>query len=160
MVTVPNDVIEGTTDADMKPKKAVRKVIEGTSDYQATWIVEDENEGSEISDEESCNNSQMMSDNESEEIEETMDVTDSMSVTDDIKDDNYDDNLDMEEEKLIIVLTFMKRFENATPFTIRNLILTEVDCVSAEVPKNISCPENFLFTFLKLFLHFSFVKSE
>ncbi|GFY72718.1 pre-rRNA-processing protein TSR1 homolog [Trichonephila inaurata madagascariensis] len=86
----------------MKPKKAVRKVIEGTSEYQSTWI-EDENEGCEISDEESCNNSQMMSDNESEEIEETMDVTDSVSVTDDIKDDNYDDNLDMDEEKQMLV---------------------------------------------------------
>ncbi|GFR12336.1 pre-rRNA-processing protein TSR1 homolog [Trichonephila clavata] len=110
----------------LKPKKAVRKVIEGTSDYQATWIVDDENEGSESSDEESCNNSQMMSDNESEEMEETMDVTD--SVTDDIKDDNYDDNLDMDEEKQMLVrfkeerMNIMFPDEQDTPMDVKAYI--------------------------------------
>lgn len=99
----------------MKPKKTSRKVLEGTSDYQASWIV-DENEESEVSDEESCSNSQMMSDNESEEIEETMDTHTIDSVTDiDIKDDNYDEDLDMDEEKRMLVRFKEERMNRMFP---------------------------------------------
>ncbi|GFS48025.1 pre-rRNA-processing protein TSR1 homolog [Nephila pilipes] len=96
----------------LKPKKSVRKVTEGTSEYQAAWICDSENEESEVSDEESCNNSQMMSADESEETEQTMDA---MDFAPDIKDDNYDDDLDMDEERQMMVRFKEERMHNMFP---------------------------------------------
>lgn len=56
--------------AELKPQKDVKKVVEGTSEYQSAWIVD--SEGSEISDEESSE--------EEAELESTM--SDEESVVD------------------------------------------------------------------------------
>lgn len=58
--------------AELKPKKIVKKVAEGTSDYQAAWIID--SEGSEISDdsEESEEEDEHMSD-ENSNMDEDMD---------------------------------------------------------------------------------------
>ncbi|KAG8186569.1 hypothetical protein JTE90_020866 [Oedothorax gibbosus] len=95
---------EELDEAELQPKTTVKKVAEGTSDYQAAWIVEEsEGEQSDESDDESQvehEESQMMSDDESASSEDNMDDTESIATA---NNENYDDKIDMDEEKQTLV---------------------------------------------------------
>ncbi|GIY10361.1 pre-rRNA-processing protein TSR1 homolog [Caerostris darwini] len=104
---------EELDEAEMKATKTVKKVVEGTSEYQAAWIVESENEENDSSDDDSDSNVDQMSDNESKANEEEMDTD--MESEIDVKDENYDNNLDMDEERQTLVRFKEERMNQIYP---------------------------------------------
>ncbi|CAL1271217.1 unnamed protein product [Larinioides sclopetarius] len=104
---------EELDEAESKSKKEVKKVVEGTSEYQAAWIVESDDEESDASDEDSLEGSAMMSDSESgEEIEDEMETAESTS---EMKDENYDKNMDLDEERKTLVRFKEERMNQMFP---------------------------------------------
>jgi len=93
---------------DDEDEKPVKKIPKGMSDYQAAWILDDENEGEEGSDDD--DDSDMDSEGEDDGMmaecdeEESVrgdpdDDTMSMAATTIAHDENYDKHFDMEEEQ-------------------------------------------------------------
>ncbi|XP_015927815.2 pre-rRNA-processing protein TSR1 homolog [Parasteatoda tepidariorum] len=100
--------------AEMQPKRTVKKVAEGTSEYQASWIIESENEDSENSgDESDMEDAEPNESFENCELENTdmdQDMGDTESIAS-MKDENYDKNMDLDEEKKMLV-RFKEEREN------------------------------------------------
>ncbi|XP_065064178.1 pre-rRNA-processing protein TSR1 homolog [Rhopilema esculentum] len=89
--------------------KSRKRVPKGTSDYQAAWIVEsgDEFDGSDDDDDDAHDDfdsddeehKKMMDSEEESEDEEDIDNSDAVSVSTNIPDSKYDQEMDLEEER-------------------------------------------------------------
>ncbi|XP_035217996.1 pre-rRNA-processing protein TSR1 homolog, partial [Stegodyphus dumicola] len=96
--------------AMLTPKKKVKKVAEGTSDYQASWILNsDDDDASESSEDESYDEDQSGS-----EAVGDVEMDDVESVPE-LKDENYDKQLDLDEEKKMLVRFKEERLNQMFP---------------------------------------------
>lgn len=99
--------------AALKPKKSKKRVTEGTSEYQATWIVDSESESCSDSESEDGEEDEADSMSEGESnMDEDMEETESVA---DMKDDNYDKNINLEEEKEMLVRFKEERLNEMFP---------------------------------------------
>lgn len=109
---------------DTGAKKVVKKVPKGTSEYQACWILEDDGEedrGSSDRDGEEDEGEEeegfeAMDDEDSDEDAATTvaDDTESVSIAGEDK-ENYDDKIDLEEEKAMLVKFREERMDEMFP---------------------------------------------
>ncbi|XP_048413462.1 pre-rRNA-processing protein TSR1 homolog [Stegostoma tigrinum] len=103
-------------------RKIVRKVPKGTSDYQATWILDDEEEEEEEeeSDEDMEKNEMMgetvsQASEESDCEEEADEECETMTIPESIRDDHYDEKIDEEEEMMLLEKYKQERMDEMFP---------------------------------------------
>ncbi|XP_060703903.1 pre-rRNA-processing protein TSR1 homolog isoform X2 [Hemiscyllium ocellatum] len=100
-------------------RKIVRKVPKGTSDYQATWILDDE--GDEEESDEDMEKDEIMGETvsqasgESDCEEEADEECETMTVPESIRDDNYDEKVDEEEEMMMLEKCKQERMDEMFP---------------------------------------------
>uniref|UniRef100_A0A2R5LJ62 Pre-rRNA-processing protein TSR1 homolog n=1 Tax=Ornithodoros turicata TaxID=34597 RepID=A0A2R5LJ62_9ACAR len=102
---------------ETREKKIVKKVPKGTSSYQACWIVDEksDNEGdSEEDDVEEEDGFEAMDDEDSDAASTVAGDTDTVSVVEEER-GNYDEKLDLEEEKATLVKFKEERMDQMFP---------------------------------------------
>eukprot|EP00062_Callorhinchus_milii_P011632 gi/632957798/ref/XP_007894681.1/ PREDICTED: pre-rRNA-processing protein TSR1 homolog [Callorhinchus milii] len=112
--------LQEAEEAIKETKKIVRKVPKGTSDYQAAWILDDgeevdeDEESDEDMEEENLIEEPQDSD-ESGDEEEADDECETMTVGESVRDDNYDEKIDDEEERKMLEKYKQERMEEMFP---------------------------------------------
>ncbi|XP_072326117.1 pre-rRNA-processing protein TSR1 homolog [Scyliorhinus torazame] len=120
--TWPTDEeLQEAEDAMKESRKIVRRVPKGTSDYQAAWIVDDEeaidDEGSDedMEEDELMGETVSQDSDESDAGEESGEECETMTVPESIRDDNYDEKIDEEEERLMLEKYKQERMDEMFP---------------------------------------------
>ncbi|TFK00372.1 matrix metalloproteinase-17-like [Platysternon megacephalum] len=90
----------------LKERRKVVKVPKGTSNYQAAWIVDDGEDGSEEEEEDNMEDEDLMEEasqvgESSEEEELVEEECETMTVAESARDDLYDEKLDEDEEQML-----------------------------------------------------------
>ncbi|XP_054710235.1 pre-rRNA-processing protein TSR1 homolog [Uloborus diversus] len=102
---------EELDEVDLRPKKERKRVAEGTSEYQSAWIVDSEESDASEDEDDSESVDQSMS-QASEEMDCEMDDVESIA---DVKDENYDKNMDLNEDKQTLVRFKEERMNQMFP---------------------------------------------
>ncbi|XP_078061021.1 pre-rRNA-processing protein TSR1 homolog [Mustelus asterias] len=108
-------------DALKESKKIVRKVPKGTSDYQAAWILDDEEVDEEEGSDEDMEGDELMGEtvsqasDESGDEEEIGEECETLTVPESIRDDHYDEKVDEEEERVMLEKYKQERMDEMFP---------------------------------------------
>ena len=118
--------------AAKEEQKIIKKVPKGTSDYQATWIVDDDDEEGSDDDEESGSEEEDQMEAEEESDEDNVDdgeedEMETMSVTGSVNEANYDQKMDLSEEQ-----TALQKFKEQRQY---ELFPDEVDTPNDQMAK-------------------------
>lgn len=122
----PEELAEAEESSNASKKKVVKKVPKGTSDYQACWIIDDDeaeeksDHDTEDEDDEEDNGKEFeaMSEEEDSEADDATIADDTESVSVSVAGGNketYDDDLDLEEEKSNLVKFRLERMDQMFP---------------------------------------------
>lgn len=105
-------------------KKIVRRVPKGTSDYQAAWILDDEegeDEEEESDDDDDMEGQDLMGEamsqasNESDDEGEATEECETMTLPESVRDDNYDEKIDESEEREMLEKYKQERMDEMFP---------------------------------------------
>ncbi|XP_067866919.1 pre-rRNA-processing protein TSR1 homolog isoform X1 [Heterodontus francisci] len=121
--TWPTDEeLQEAKDALNENRKVVRKVPKGTSDYQAAWILDDEEEvNEEEGSDEDMEEDELMGDavsqasDESDGEEEADEECETMTVPESFHDEHYDEKIDKEEERAMLEKYKQERIDEVFP---------------------------------------------
>ncbi|XP_043910314.1 pre-rRNA-processing protein TSR1 homolog isoform X2 [Protopterus annectens] len=102
-----------------KTVKVVKRVPKGTSDYQATWILdendEEDVESSSEEDEHMDHMEELTSEGDDVDSEKELDECETMTVAESVRDEQYDDKINEEEEKDMLEKYRQQRMEEMFP---------------------------------------------
>uniref|UniRef100_A0A4W3IQ86 Pre-rRNA-processing protein TSR1 homolog n=1 Tax=Callorhinchus milii TaxID=7868 RepID=A0A4W3IQ86_CALMI len=108
--------LQEAEEAIKETKKIVRKVPKGTSDYQAAWILDDGEEVDEDEEsDEDMEEENLIEEPQSGDEEEADDECETMTVGESVRDDNYDEKIDDEEERKMLEKYKQERMEEMFP---------------------------------------------
>ncbi|XP_078404437.1 pre-rRNA-processing protein TSR1 homolog [Cetorhinus maximus] len=121
--TWPTDEeLQEAEDALKGSRKIVRRLPKGTSDYQAAWILDDEEEideeeGSDddMEEDELMGEAVSQASDESDGEEEAGEECETMTVPESIRDDHYDEKIDEEEERVMLEKYKQERMDEMFP---------------------------------------------
>ncbi|XP_062887263.1 pre-rRNA-processing protein TSR1 homolog [Mobula hypostoma] len=109
-------------DALRESRKIVRRVPKGTSDYQAAWILDDEEDvdkeeesGDEMEEEELMGDAVSQASDESDDEGEAVDECETMTLPESVRDDNYDEKIDEAEEEEMLEKYKQERMDEMFP---------------------------------------------
>ncbi|XP_067864676.1 pre-rRNA-processing protein TSR1 homolog [Heptranchias perlo] len=108
-------------EAIKETRKIVRRVPKGTSDYQAAWILDDEEEVDEegsdgdMEEEDLMGEAVSQASDESEGEEEAGEECETMTVPESVRDDHYDEKIDEEEEREMLEKYKQERMDEMFP---------------------------------------------